>query len=195
MRQKLRSKATKESILKAASECFTIEGYDQTDVDGICRKANLTKGAFYYHFSSKQELFLELLEQWINRVAEKLDFSNIKSQDILRLISTIPNIFSSIFIEARNQLPVFLELYVKSITDSDLKKTVIKSYEKFIEFFTEMIEIGIDNGSIRKDIHPKDGAKILFSLTIGMVLQGLLRPRGSDWVDLSKKCIKILLGN
>lgn len=57
MKQKLRSKTTKDSILQAASECFATGGYWKIDIDDICKKANLTKGAFYYHFSTKQDLF------------------------------------------------------------------------------------------------------------------------------------------
>jgi AcrR family transcriptional regulator len=50
MKQELRSKATKDSILRAAVECFQKKGYYTADIDDICKKANLTKGAFYYLF-------------------------------------------------------------------------------------------------------------------------------------------------
>jgi AcrR family transcriptional regulator len=192
MKQETRSRTSKENIIKSASECFAKIGYGQTDVEEICKRANLTKGAFYYHFSSKQDLFLEILDQWINRVAAKIDFSRMKAENILETIMEIPDSFSPLFEEVGNQLPVFLEIYVKSISDPDLKKTVLKSYKKFIFFFTEILKKGIDSKSIRK-IDPHEGAEILFSMTIGMLMQGLLRPRSGDWIGLSKKTIKLLL--
>jgi AcrR family transcriptional regulator len=192
MKQETRSKTSRENIIKSASECFAKIGYDQTDVEEICKRANLTKGAFYYHFSSKQDLFLEILDQWINRVAARIDFSRMKAENILETIIGIPDSFSPLFEEVGNQLPVFLEIYVKSLSDPDLKKTVLKSYKKFIFFFTEILKKGIASKSIRK-MDPHEGAEILFSMTVGMLMQGLLRPRSGDWVGLSKKTVKLLL--
>ena len=132
MKQKLRSKVTRENITRSASECFSTIGYHQTDVDEICSRANLTKGAFYYHFSSKQDLFLEIFDQWINRVAEGIDIVRIDTSNILKALMDIPDGFTPMFEEVRNQLPIFLELYVKSLSDPDLKKIMLRSYNKFI---------------------------------------------------------------
>ena len=192
MKQETRSKTSRENIINSAYECFAKIGYDQTDVEEICRRANLTKGAFYYHFSSKQDLFLEILDQWINRVTERIDFSRMGTEDILEAIMGIPENFSPLFKEVGNQLPVFLDIYVKSLSDSDLKKTVVKSYKKFILFFTELLKKGIESKSIR-EMDPIEGAEILFSMTVGMLMQGLLKPRGGDWVGLSKKAVKLIL--
>ena len=192
MKQELRSKVTRENITRSASECFAKIGYHQTDVDEICSRANLTKGAFYYHFSSKQDLFLEIFDHWINRVAERIDIARIETSDILKALMSIPYGFSPLFLELGNQLPVFLELYVKSISDPDLKKVILRSYKKFILFFTNILKRGIENGTIRK-IDPKEGAEILFSITVGMLMHGLLKPKNRKWEELTRKTIALLL--
>ena len=192
MKQELRSKFTRENISRSASECFAKIGYHQTDVDEICRRANLTKGAFYYHFSSKQDLFLEILDQWINRVGERTDITHIETPDILKALMGIPDGFSPLFLELGNQLPIFLELYVKSFSDPDLKKIILRSYNKFILFFTNILERGIENGTVRK-IDPKEGAEILFSITVGMLMHGLLKPKNKKWEELTRKTIDLLL--
>ena len=188
MKQELRSKATKDSILHAASECFAGDGYWATDIDDICKKANLTKGAFYYHFSTKQDLFVEMLNNWAGKVGGKLDLSGFESDDMLKLLSSIPEKFSPIFEEVDSQLPIFLDLYVKAISDPGLNKVVLYSYQRFLEFFKPLIKKGIANGSLKK-VDPDDAAKVLFSLTIGMLMQGLIDPKGDDWVKLAKKSI------
>lgn len=194
MKQELRSKATKDSILKAAVECFQKKGYYTADIDDICKKANLTKGAFYYHFTSKQNLILELLGQWANKVAEKIDLTEIESKDIREVISSIPEKFRPVFEEVDKQLPIFLNLYIKAVSDPDLKKIFIKSYKEILYFFTEIIKKGISNGSI-KEINAEDASKILFSLAIGWLMQGLIDPEGDDWVALAKKSILLVLKN
>lgn len=192
MRQEIRSRTTRENIIAAASQCFSKIGYDRTDVGEICRRADLTKGAFYYHFSSKQDLFLEILDLWIKRVAGKMEHTGMAAPDILEAIMGIPDNFSPLFEEIGNQLSIFLEIYIKALSDPDLKKIVLKSYKNFIVFFTGILKKGIENGHIR-EMDPLEGAEMLFSMTLGTIMQGLLRPRSRDWADLSKKNIKLLL--
>lgn len=194
MKQALRSKTTKDSILKAAAICLAEKGYDKTDVDEICKKASVTKGAFYHHFSSKQELFLEMLDLWMKRVASQLELNELKPKNTLELLLSIPGKFKPVFEEVDKQLPIFLELYIKSISDPELNKIVLKSYNDFLTFFTVTIKKGIREGSIKK-VNPDDAAKVLFSLTIGLLMQGLLNPEGEDWVELSKKSIRLILAS
>ncbi|MBU4483657.1 MAG: TetR/AcrR family transcriptional regulator [Actinobacteria bacterium] len=194
MKQALRSKTTKDSILKAAAIYLAEKGYNKTDVDEICKKASVTKGAFYHHFSSKQELFLEMLDLWMKRVASQLDLNELKPKNTLELLLSIPGKFKPVFEEVDSQLPIFLELYIKSISDPELNKIVLKSYNDFLTFFTVTIKKGIGEGSIKK-VNPDDAAKVLFSLTIGLLMQGLLNPEGEDWVELSKKSIRLILAS
>jgi len=192
MKQVLRSKTTKNSIIKAAAACFAEKGYDKTDVDEICRRADLTKGAFYHHFSSKQELFLNMLDQWVKRVAGRLDLNELKSGSTLDLLLSIPEKFEPAFEEVDKQLPIFLNLFIKSINDKELNKMILKSYNEFLAFFKGIIIRGVREGSIKK-VNPDDAAKVLFSLTIGMLMQGLLNPNAEDWVELAKKSILMVL--
>jgi TetR/AcrR family transcriptional regulator, transcriptional repressor for nem operon len=43
-------------LLDAAMQAIRAQGYSATTVDDICRAAGLTKGAFFHHFKSKEEL-------------------------------------------------------------------------------------------------------------------------------------------
>lgn len=192
MDQEKRSSKTKNNILKAAAECFAEYGFEATDVNKICKKLGLTKGAFYYHFSSKQDLFLELLDRWINKIANQLDSVHLESKDTLKILINITEKIQPAFEEVDSQLPLFLELYIKAIWKTELKKVIIKSYQKFLDFFTDIIEKGIKEGSI-KQVCAEDVAKILFSITIGLLIQGLLNPLGADWGDLAKKSFMLLL--
>lgn len=55
-------KATRETLMSAARREFAAKGYTDTSVDGIACRANVTKGAFYHHFSGKEDLFLRVFE-------------------------------------------------------------------------------------------------------------------------------------
>lgn len=61
--QRERSEATIARLLEAARELFVHNGYEATSLDDIAAAAEVTKGALYHHFSSKQALFSDVYER------------------------------------------------------------------------------------------------------------------------------------
>ena len=57
-----RSAATTRALLSAARTLFASHGYAEVSIDQIAQRAGYAKGAFYHHFSSKQELFEQVLD-------------------------------------------------------------------------------------------------------------------------------------
>jgi AcrR family transcriptional regulator len=62
VRQAERSAATTKAILKAARTLFSSNGYADVSIDQIAQAAGYAKGAFYHHFSSKREVFEQVLD-------------------------------------------------------------------------------------------------------------------------------------
>ncbi|MGQ0842031.1 TetR/AcrR family transcriptional regulator [Actinokineospora sp.] len=51
------SESTRQALVDSAVELFTKRGYAATSLDAIAKRARVTKGALYHHFSGKQALF------------------------------------------------------------------------------------------------------------------------------------------
>ena len=54
---------TRQQLLEEATTLFATKGYSETSISDICDAAQITKGALFHHFKSKQALFLEI---WTN---------------------------------------------------------------------------------------------------------------------------------
>ena len=61
--------ATRKRILDAASEVFAEKGYHDAAVDDIVKASNSSKGSFYFHFPSKQQIFFALVDRLIEAMA------------------------------------------------------------------------------------------------------------------------------
>jgi AcrR family transcriptional regulator len=64
--------ATRERILEAAAEVIAQRGYEAANVEEIVRRATASKGAFYFHFPSKEEMVLALVDRLSARLVEKV---------------------------------------------------------------------------------------------------------------------------
>src|SRR3954464_2496114 len=58
---------TRNEMLESALAVFAERGYRDSSVDDIAERAGYSKGALYWHFSSKDDLFFALLEERIDR--------------------------------------------------------------------------------------------------------------------------------
>src|SRR3954453_11137169 len=56
----------RDALLEAAVEVFAERGYRDASVDQIAARAGYSKGAIYFHFSGKEDLFFALLEERVD---------------------------------------------------------------------------------------------------------------------------------
>jgi AcrR family transcriptional regulator len=63
---------TREKILKVAARIFGKYGFQKTTMDEIARTAHKAKGSVYYHFKSKEELFLAVVKVEIESLKNAL---------------------------------------------------------------------------------------------------------------------------
>src|SRR5918998_4245590 len=63
---------TRQALLDAARAVFLRRGFADASVDAIAAEAGFTRGAFYSNFSSKDELFAELLDQQVFAVYRQM---------------------------------------------------------------------------------------------------------------------------
>lgn len=72
--QAIRRQVTRGRLLEAAFGVFASQGYTGATIDAIVQAAGYSKGAFYFHFASKEEVFLEVL--WSRARAEEQNLRN-----------------------------------------------------------------------------------------------------------------------
>lgn len=63
MARQARSEATRQRIIEAAVELFRDAGYPDTGLGDIIERAQMTKGALYYHFDSKEALAVAIVDE------------------------------------------------------------------------------------------------------------------------------------
>jgi AcrR family transcriptional regulator len=186
----LRAEETRGRILEAAVRRFAVAGYEAASVDEICAEAGVSKGAFYHHFPSKQSLFLALMQEWLGMIdtgMEAVQGENIP-QTFIRMTDLLPGVFAA----AEDQLPMFLEFWLQASRDQKVWNAVIAPYHHFQEFFSGLIEKGIAEGSL-KPVDAAVAAQVIVSLAVGLVLQGILEPNGSDWGKTGRESMRILM--
>jgi len=188
-----RAEETREKLLNTAQLLFSQNGYNATGVAEICASAGVSKGAFYHHFSNKQGIFLALLEQWLVTLDTQLKVIRKMEipfpEQVMEMIDMLPIVFA----DASGQIPMFLEFWVQASRDPIIWQKTISPYRYYQQFFSKLVQEGIDQGSLKENIDPEIFGQTIMSLVIGIFLQGLLDPNGTDWVEVTRKSMTTLL--
>src|SRR4029077_20821837 len=68
-----RAKRTRIQLLEAARRAFAERGYAGTTIDEIAEAAGVSKGAYYFHFKSKEDVLVALIDDWAMAVSKRLE--------------------------------------------------------------------------------------------------------------------------
>ena len=79
-----RSRTRRQRLLDAALEVFTQYGYNDTAIDAIARASETSKGGLYFHFPSKQALFLALLDEASEALLHRVESAMAIESDPLK---------------------------------------------------------------------------------------------------------------
>lgn len=187
-----RAQETRARILKSAEERFALEGYDATGVAQICQSAGVSKGAFYHHFPSKQEVFLELLNEWLGDMDKQFAMLRKATGRVPDKLLSMSRMVRIVIQAGQGGLPIYLEFWSRALRDPEVMESMIEPLHRYRDFFTGILEEGIEEGTMAYD-DATVAAQVIISFALGLLVQGIFDPEGSDWEQVSREGISILL--
>lgn len=189
--QQQRSIETRARILEAAEEHFALEGYDTTGVAEICQGAGVSKGAFYHHFDSKQEVFLELLNGWLEDMDRQLSVLNKARGDLQERLFSMTRVVRVVLQAAERGLPIYLEFLTRGLRDPVVMQSMSRPFQRYQDFFSAMFEEGMTEGTVRQ-MDSQAAARMIIALALGLLIQGVVDPEGADWDRIAGEGVGIL---
>jgi AcrR family transcriptional regulator len=187
-----RSEETRNHILETATQLFSKNGYDATGVAEICQAAGVSKGAFYHHFPSKQAVFMELLNTYLNGIDSGFKLMRQEDRDVPQTILKMAELAGSLFQTADIHLAIFLEFWTQANHDPHIWEAAIAPYRRYQSYFATLIQEGIDEGSI-PPVDVQLAARVLVSLAVGMLMQSLFDPQITDWQTEARQSIELFM--
>ena len=166
----------KTLICRTALKIFAKNGFEKTSVDEIALKAKIAKGTIYYHFKSKDDIFLSLIDTGISDFVENInkELLDIKKpkEKLEKLIATQLNFFE----KYRDFCEVLLAEFWRM--ETIWKKDINKIQEQYISVIREIVIEGQESGDFRKELDVQATTTALFSL---------IAVSGLSWAVLHKE--------
>jgi AcrR family transcriptional regulator len=187
-----RSEETRTHLLEAALRLFSKEGYDATGVAEICQAAGVSKGAFYHHFPSKHDIFMALLEGWLAELDRQFNEALAEAKNVPNGLVRMAEKSRSVFLDARGQLPMFLEFWTKASRDPVVWQSTIAPYRRYQALFAGIFRQGMAEGSIA-EADPDAAARVVLALALGLILQSMLDREGAQWNQVAQEGMLLVM--
>jgi TetR/AcrR family transcriptional repressor of nem operon len=161
-----KAEATRLMILQKAFELIYSKGYQTTSVDEIISTTQVTKGAFYYHFKTKDEMGLAIVDEILKPSLTKSFIEPLQKES--NPIHAIYNLMHYLlmedgFLKVEYGCPAANFTHEMTPWNADFKKVLDELTNQWTKVMTQTLEKGKENGFIRKDVNSKQVTLFIMS--------------------------------
>ncbi|CAM4211482.1 TetR family transcriptional regulator [Comamonas aquatilis] len=170
-RTKAEADETRTRLLDAAEEVFFEKGVSRTSLGDVAQRAGATRGAVYWHFKDKMDVFGSMLSRICMPFDEICDDKYGEMAPLQRIRHSIQMVFESMDEDERKRkvfdTALFKMEYVGEL--AELRGQHIESARCSQEKFAQDLALAAQEQSVNLSISPADAALGLHSLFVGLI--------------------------
>lgn len=181
--------------MSSARRVFAKLGYDGATLVLIAQEADLTKGAVYWHFTSKSDLFLALCKQSLDQLQRRLpkQVEDVLTADdpveSLRLL--LESEFESCEVDNGERPLLFFE-FISNIREPEVRDQINTAFTKLIQSTSQLLGEMQRKQLISTHTDPHELAVTIHALINGAVLMWLVAPDQVSFQSLADEISKVL---
>jgi AcrR family transcriptional regulator len=198
MTQAERREETREQLFAAAARVFAQRGFHGTSLDAIAEEAGFSRGAVYYNFADKEELFLELLDRRCAERAQDLRevFAGTPSDDV-EATSRRAQLAADHALDAMTGDPEWRALYLEFLAHAARDAAFRRRFSKrSAEMRSALEDVVVERtrpivGAL--DMEPEQLAVVIDALGTGLWAHHMLHGAEAVPPDLFSKALALLV--
>ena len=132
-------------ILDAALEVIVNKGYEGSSMSDIVEKSKLSKGAIYWYYSSKKEVYLALVNHWVHRYSPTLNLIIADDKPASFQLKELFKYFISQYETDQKVFKAIAVFWSLASRDNDFKEKFDKVYSEFLALIEKIINKGVES--------------------------------------------------
>jgi len=161
---------TREHLLQAAFREVYRYGFQSAGIDTILAATNVTKGALYYHFESKEALGYAIVEEVVSKLTHDrwmLPLQRNQDKDAIDTLISIVRAIPHGPRDVKAGCPLVNLAQEMSQLDEQFRKRLEKIFQAWQEGIAMALRKGQSQGTVRRDLVPEEAASLLVAMVEG----------------------------
>ena len=169
--REIQAASTRDKILAIAAEDIFRGGFQASSIGEIIRKANVSKGCFYHHFSTKQALGYAVLDETLTKVKNEIWLPILSSENPLHsIIDMFTNPEEYLDCESvKHGCPINNLAQEMSPIDEGFRERIESIYGHWRQQLSTSLQRCQRNGDMSKDVDADEIATLIIAVTQGAV--------------------------
>jgi TetR/AcrR family transcriptional regulator, acrAB operon repressor len=202
-RTKEDAQTTRNSLLDAAECLFQAQGVSRTSLQDIARRAGATRGAIYWHFKDKADLFNAMMERVTLPLEAAFDDGGIpfqgdapaQTESLLKIRAASAAALARIVNDAQTrrvfEVATHKVEYVEELRAVRLRHLAIR--QSFVSRFTQSIESAAQRDGVLLPMPAALAARGFHALIDGLIQNWLLDQQAFDLLEVGQRAMDVFL--
>jgi AcrR family transcriptional regulator len=160
-------------ILRAARAVFVEKGYLAARVEDVARRAGLSKGAVYFYYTSKRDLFLALVREEQETTYSFLELAEHDERPAVVKLLDLGRQYIDYFAGLKTPPRFFLLSCEAAIRDEEIREEISGTHQRFVDATTRIIAQGVAEGTFRAQ-DPQATAQLFKAMIDGLAGQAAI---------------------
>jgi AcrR family transcriptional regulator len=170
---------TRSRLLDAAAAEFAEKGFAGASIDAIAERAGRTKGAVYSNFDNKADLFIALLDRYLERGFAELEVRLATVDNAEDLLENVERSSLIAFKRDRASFLLIWEFRLYALRNPEVGKRLAEHERSARAAIEKQIEVTVNRLGIKPPVSPARLATLLQCLEYGVELFHNLEPEGA----------------
>jgi AcrR family transcriptional regulator len=168
--------ARRTEIQQAAFNCFMEKGFHHTTMQDIYKEANLSPGAVYNYYSSKEDIVIAALKEFNEWSVNSM--TSLISENTNETFNGLVEFWMSLFIhdEVSSSISVQLDFYSEASRNNNIRKAMLKSQDATHGILIEPIKQNQQAGVFNANLDPLSIARAIMGMMFGAAIHKSLDP-------------------
>ncbi len=140
----------KDQILDAALSVLVQNGYEGSRMDDVVQESQLSKGAIYWYYKSKKDMYLDLVNFWVFRYSATINHLVETDQSAPNQLKSLFNYFIDQYESDPDPFFALTEFWSMAQKDSDFREKLQVVYSQFLEVLEKIVVKGVSEGDFKK---------------------------------------------
>lgn len=172
-----KSLATRQCLLDAAQRLFATHGYHGASIRDIVHACEVSNAALYYHFGSKQQLYFEVLGEYVAAVVDQLQQADAGKGTCRARLLRVALTYAQIILESQNVLQTLLR-DVAQLDQNEIARLLPDLGSRIPATFDAILEDGVAAGEIRA-AHTRQAGVLIMGMVNAMAVRRLYATVGT----------------
>jgi AcrR family transcriptional regulator len=170
--------ARRAEILDAAETCFIRRGLHQATMHDICEESQLSPGAVYRYFDSKDDLIDAVAERRTQQEMQFIDEAKAQTSEAAEALTILGDRFWGQFLrpDFEHWARLDIEIWPETLRNPRHQARVREQRAMLRQALTEVCRLAIEQGTMRLEANPVAMANLLMALYRGLQLHKAIDP-------------------